>query len=126
MGAFESGQSFIQGVLAKLPESQREAAKQIFESAEAKDAVTLAGDGALARSDYSKHMDSLRDKETALNEHYERLNQWYDVNKTALQEAKDARDRASSAGGGGTRRSISRRSSSRRCSHPPSRATTSG
>src|SRR5262252_410274 len=100
MGAFESGQSFIQGVLAKLPESQREAAKQIFESAEAKDAVTLAGDGALARSDYSKHMDSLRDKETALNEHYERLNQWYDVNKTALQEAKEARERQIAPNGG--------------------------
>lgn len=93
MGAYETGQSFIQGVLAKLPESQREAAKTIFEHAEAKDAVSLIGDGALARSDYSKHMDSLRDKETQLNEHYERLNQWYDVNKTALQEAKEARER---------------------------------
>jgi hypothetical protein len=93
MGAMESGQSFLQGVLAKLPESQREAARAIFESAEAKDAVTLLGDGALARSDYSKHMDQLREKESALNEHYERLNTWYDVNKSALDEAKDLKSR---------------------------------
>jgi sulfur transfer complex TusBCD TusB component (DsrH family) len=93
MGAFESGQAFIAGVLAKLPEEQRAQAKAIFDAAEAKDAVTLLGDGTLARADYSKSMDSLRDKEGALNEHYERLNNWYTVNKDALEEAKALKER---------------------------------
>ena len=89
MGAFESGQSFLAGVLAKLPEEQRAQAKAIFDAAEAKDAVLLMGDGTLARADYSKSMDGLREKEQALNEHYERLNDWYAVNKEALDKAKE-------------------------------------
>jgi hypothetical protein len=88
MGAFESGQAFMAGVLAKLPEEQRAQAKAIFDAAEAKDAVVLLGDGTLARSDYSRSMDTLREKEAALNEHYESLNNWYTVNKGALDEAK--------------------------------------
>lgn len=107
MGAFESGQSFMAGVLAKLPESQREAARALFESAEARDAVTLIGDGALARSDYSRNMDGLRAKEQELNAHYERLNDWYATNKSALEEARELKangggmiDRAGSNGHG--------------------------
>jgi hypothetical protein len=88
MGAYESGQSFLAGVLAKLPESQRAQAQEIFKAAEAKEAVTLVGDATLARSDYSKHMDELREKEVGLNEHYQRLNSWYEVNKDALDEYK--------------------------------------
>jgi hypothetical protein len=93
MGAYESGQSFWAGVLAKLPEEQRAQAKAIFDSAEAKDALTALGDGTLARADYSKSMDHLRDQQTALQEHYERLNSWYTVNKDALDEAKTLRER---------------------------------
>jgi|SRR5215510_12578409 len=89
MGAFESGQSFMAGVLAKLPESLRAQAETIFNAADAKEAVTLAGDGALARSDYSRNMDTLRDKERELTEYYTRLNGWYAVNKEALDRAKE-------------------------------------
>jgi len=92
MGAYESGQAFIASVLAKLPEAQREAARVIFEAADAKDAVTVLGDGTLARSDYSRSMDAMREKETQLNDHYTRLNDWYTVNKDALEAAKTARD----------------------------------
>ena len=88
MGAYESGQAFIAGVLAKLPEEQRAQAKAIFDAAEAKEAVTLAGDGALARSDYSRSMDSLREKEGSLQEYYNRLNAWYSENEAALQAAR--------------------------------------
>jgi hypothetical protein len=87
MGAFESGQSFIAGVLAKLPPEARAQAEAIFNAAEAKDAVTLVGDGALARSDYSRSMDQLREKEGALNEYYEKLNSWYGDNKAVLDQA---------------------------------------
>jgi hypothetical protein len=93
MGAFESGQSFLAGVLAKLPQEQQAQARAIFEAAEAKDAVVLLGDGALARSDYSRSMDSLREKEQALNEYYVRLDGWYSENKQAL-------DATRSTGGG--------------------------
>src|SRR5262245_61773962 len=93
MGAFESGQAFIAGVLAKLPTEQQAQAKAIFDAAEAKDAVILMGDGALARADYSKSMDALREKEGALNEHYERLNNWYAINKDALDEAKTLKEK---------------------------------
>src|SRR5262245_39744481 len=88
MGAFESGQSFVAGVLAKLPAELQTQAKAIFDKAEAKEAVTLIGDGALARSDYSRSMDTLREKEGALNEYYARLNHWYGDNKSALEHAR--------------------------------------
>ena len=87
MGAFESGQAFMAGVLAKLPAEQQAQARAIFEAAEAKDAVTLLGDGALARSDYSRSMDGLREKEQALTDYYTRLDGWYTDNKAALDAA---------------------------------------
>jgi hypothetical protein len=95
MGAFESGQSLMASVLAKLPESSRAQVEAAFQSAEARDAVTLIGDSALARSDYSKHMDGIRaqteelkGKEQQLVSEFERLNSWYEVNKTALDDYK--------------------------------------
>lgn len=94
MGAFESGQSFLAGVLAKLPPEQRAQAEAIFNAAEAKDAVVLLGDSTLARSDYSRSMDQLREKEQALTQYYERLDGWYAENKAAL-------DAAASRGNGG-------------------------
>src|SRR5262247_1255996 len=90
MGAFESGQQFFAGVLAKLPAEQQAQAKAIFESAEAKDAVTLIGDSTLARSDYSRSMDQLREKESALVDYYQRLNTWYAENQTALDAARSS------------------------------------
>lgn len=86
MGAYESGQSLLAGVLAKLPESARAQAKAIFEAAEAKDAVTLIGDSGLARSDYSKNMDDLKLKEDATAARLAELESWYGVNKNALDE----------------------------------------
>jgi len=88
MGAFESGQSFLAGVLAKLPQEQQAQARSIFEAAEAKDAVTLIGDSTLARSDYSRSMDTLREKEAALNEYYTKLDGWYGENKALLEQAR--------------------------------------
>jgi len=94
MGAFESGQSFLAGVLAKLPESQRAQAEAIFNAAEAKEAVTLIGDGALGRSDYSRHMDDLRGKEQSLTEYYTQLDGWYKDNQQALESARTNGHRA--------------------------------
>ena len=79
MGAYESGVSLKDLMLSKLPEADRAAAKAIFEKAEAKDAVTLLGDSALARSDYSKSMDDLRKREGELED-------WWQQNPGALDE----------------------------------------
>lgn len=88
MGAFESGQSFLAGVLSKLPTEQQAQAKAIFDAAEAKDAVTLIGDSTLARSDYSRSMDQMREKEQALSDYYTRLDGWYTENKAVLDDAR--------------------------------------
>jgi hypothetical protein len=88
MGAYETGNSFLAGVLAKLSPEQQSQAKAIFESAEAKDAVTLIGDSTLARSDYSRSMDQLREKEQALTEYYTKLDGWYTDNKAVLEAAQ--------------------------------------
>ncbi len=79
MSAYESGQAFLQSVLAKLPADKQAAAKALFDDPVAKDAVTLVGDGALARSDYSKNLDALKAKE-------DELATWFADNEGALKE----------------------------------------
>lgn len=100
--ALESGKSFADQILAKLPENLRDQAKTVFTAAEASDALTLLGDGVLARSDYSKQLDDLREKQKTLNEDYTNLTAWYDKQKTTLAraaelEAENARLRGRSA-----------------------------
>lgn len=112
MGAFEDGQAFIAGVLAKIPdEGMRAQVKTAFDAAAAKDAVTLIGDGVLARADYSKHMDAittqdreLKEKLTAATSLYERNDTWYKTNEAALKEypkLKAEIDQLKAGGGGG-------------------------
>lgn len=84
--ALESGKAFVDQILAKLPESLRDSAKTAFAAPEAVDALTLVGDGVLARSDYSRLMDDLKSKETTLTEDYEKLNGWYTTNKEQLEK----------------------------------------
>lgn len=86
MGAYESGQAFIAGVLAKLPTEQQAQARKIFEDAAAKEAVTVIGDSTLARSDYSRQMDELKQKEEAMATRAQALEEWFGVNKPALEE----------------------------------------
>jgi hypothetical protein len=86
MGAFESGQEFLAGVLAKLPVELQAQAKELFGKPEAKDAVIIVGDGVLARPDYSRAMNDLKTKETELQAERDSLNGWYVANKAALEE----------------------------------------
>lgn len=87
MGAFEDGQSFLAGVLAKISSPEKRAqVEAVLRDPEAKDAVTLVGDSVLARSDYSRHMDDLKAKETATQAKLDELNVWFEANKAALQE----------------------------------------
>ncbi|SRR5712691_2282202 len=110
-GAFEDGQTFLAGVLAKIPEGPlRTQVKEAFEKAEVKEAVTLIGDGVLARSDYSKHMDAIKTQDGELKERlaaatdlYERNTTWYKNNKAALDEYPTLKSEVTrlKAGGGG-------------------------
>lgn len=86
MGAYESGRAFIDQVLAKIPEDKRAAAKALFDDPGAKDAVTLVGDGALARTDYSKSMDTVAKQKADLDAKLANLNEWFTDNEAALKE----------------------------------------
>ena len=96
--ALDSGKSLLEGVLAKLPESLREQAKGIFAAAEATDALTVLGDSALARADYSKNMDALtqaqtdlKAREDSLAADYDKLNTWYDGRKSDFDKVDELR-----------------------------------
>jgi hypothetical protein len=86
MGAFESGTEFLAGVIAKLPAELQTQAKELFGKPEAKDAIIIVGDGALARPDYSKAMNELQTKEGELKTKLDNLNAWYADNEAALKE----------------------------------------
>jgi hypothetical protein len=86
VGAFESGQEFVAGVIAKLPAELQAQARELFGKPEAKDAVIIVGDGVLARPAYSKAMDDLKVKETELADKLANLNTWFAENKAALEE----------------------------------------
>lgn len=86
MGAKESGQSFIAGVLAKLPEADRAAVQAIFAKPEAEQAVILVGEGALARPDYSKAMDDVTKLRTEVEDRQAALQDWFTNNETALKD----------------------------------------
>jgi hypothetical protein len=91
--AIDAGKTLAEQILAKLPESLRASVSAAFAAPEATDALTLLGDSALARADYSRNMDALKAKETELNtkadtltEDYTKLNTWFAEKKTDLEE----------------------------------------
>lgn len=107
--ALESGKSLIDLVLAKLPESLRGDVQKSFLAPEATEALTLLGDSALARSDYSKQMDDIRLQteklkadQAVVTGDFERLQEWYEPRKNLLDKypTLDAVEAAIKAGGG--------------------------
>lgn len=91
--ALDSGKSLAEAVLAKLPENLRDAARTALLAPEATDALTLLGDSALARSDYSKNMDEIRTKAEELREQeatlvadHARLSDWYAGKKAVIDK----------------------------------------
>ena len=91
--ALDSGKSLAEAVLAKLPESLREQAKAALLAPEATDALTLLGDSALARSDYSRQMDEIRAKtdelkaqEDTLIADHRNLTEWYAEKKAVIDK----------------------------------------
>lgn len=92
--ALDAGKSLADLILAKLPESLRENARAAFTAPEAADALTLLGDSALARTDYSRSMDEIKVKEDTLAADYNKLNTWFAEKKTDL----DAYDKIKKGG----------------------------
>jgi len=101
--ATEAGKAFLAGVLAKLPAEQRAQAEAILLSGDhAEGVLTAVGDGALARSDYSRLQDELATQRAALTDQHTELTKWYGVNQTALQDytrIKPEYDRLKAGGG---------------------------
>jgi len=72
----EAGRTFLTGVFAKLPEEQRGQVMAVLESAEAAEALALAGTGVLAQQEFSRKMDSLSEREKALAGWRDELATW--------------------------------------------------
>ncbi len=84
--AIDAGKSLADLILAKLPENLRDSVKTAFAAPEATDALTLLGDSALARADYSRKMDEIKAKEDTLTEDYTKLNDWFATKKADLED----------------------------------------
>lgn len=110
-----AGKTFLQGVLAKLPEAMRATAASVFESVELQTAV---GDGTLALEDFTRQSDELvkrqqeldriaaqqKEKDDELKTWHGELTTWYGVNKDLIEAGKAAGGDPSKAkpnGGGG-------------------------
>ena len=86
--ASETGSSFMQGVIAKLPESLRSQAETIFKAAEAEEALAVIGTGALAQPEINRRLDEARQQADQAAARLTELNDWYAANLAALQEYK--------------------------------------
>lgn len=96
-----AGKTFLQGILAKIPEAMRAEAAKVFESVELQTAV---GDGTLALEDFTRQSDELRTRQQELDQlqakvkakdeelttwHGE-LTTWYGANKELVELGKTA------------------------------------
>lgn len=126
-GAFEDGQAFLAGVLAKITDPEKRAqAEAVLKDPAAKDAVTLMGDGVLARADYSKSMDALKkqtdDAQAKLAEAttlYERNQTWYEANKAALTDYPTLKAELAKRGAGADDDDLDEAERKRRRENPP-------
>jgi hypothetical protein len=83
-----AGQTFIQGVLAKLPEEKRAKALELFTGEDVDPAIETLGEGAMLRSDYSKSHNALGAREQEIQQHWTKLNTWYASKKQQLDQAE--------------------------------------
>lgn len=89
--ASDSGRSFLDGVLAKLPEDQRATVRAAIEANEG--ALEVLGSGALGQAEINrqfteltKQRETLESQRTELVAQGEKLTSWYDANKGALDD----------------------------------------
>ncbi len=105
--ASEAGKSFLAGVLAKLPESQRAQAEAVFAAAEAESALEVLGTGALAQPEINRRFDDLKKKETELDGWHAQLTEWFEQKKTDLTELDALRGSRADASASANGRSAS-------------------
>lgn len=104
MSVTEAGKAFLAGVLAKLPEHLRAQAEAVWAVPEATDALNAMGEGALARSDYSRNMDELRTKRDELDAIHQEQLAWWERSRGTVEEyqrLKPELERLKSGGNGG-------------------------
>lgn len=82
-----AGQTFMQAVLAKLPEAKRAQAAAIFTGEDVDPVIETLGEGAMLRGDYSKAHNELGTREAEIQTHWTRLNTWYAGKKGDLEKA---------------------------------------
>lgn len=91
--AHVSGQSFLAGVLAKLPEAARAQVESVFGSDDAVAALEVIGTGALAQPEINRRLDELKArtdaltaKEVEVNETFTKQTDWWNTNKVKVEE----------------------------------------
>lgn len=92
----DAARTFLAGVLAKLPESQRAQAEAVFNHAEAAAALDEIGAGVLRQSDYSRSMDAARAESERATALYNQNKQWWDANSAEVAEAARLREELAS------------------------------
>jgi hypothetical protein len=88
-----AGQTFMQAVLAKLPEEKRAKAAELFTGEDVDPVIETLGEGAMLRSDYSKKQNELGTAEGEIQAHWTRLNTWYASKKGELDQAEATKAR---------------------------------
>lgn len=100
-----AGSTFLAGVLAKLPEADRQKGKEALDALQALGGgavIAAIGDGTLAQEELSRQLDSLKTRQEELDDlkaqldardqqlttYHGQLSDWYDKNKEALDKVK--------------------------------------
>ncbi len=102
----EAGQTFMQSVLAALPEEKRAAVLPLFQGDDVDGALEMAGAGFMRQEDFSRQSNELGEKTKEVENHWNRLNTWHAGKKTELEEVETLRTQvtelqaAAGAGGG--------------------------
>lgn len=84
--ASDAGKAFLAGVLAKLPQEQRAQAEAIFTAAGTEAALEVIGTGTLGQSEINRQFDELKTQRESLTAKTSELTDWYEQNKSALEE----------------------------------------
>jgi len=82
----DAGQTFMQSVLAALPEEKRAAVLPLFQGDDVDGALELAGAGFMRQEDYSRQSNELGEKTKEVENHWNKLNTWHAGKKTDLEE----------------------------------------
>ncbi len=86
-----AGQTFMQAVLAALPEEKRAQVLPLFQGEDVDGALELAGAGYMRQEDFSRQSNELGEKTREIENHWTRLNTWHAGKKGDLDEVEALR-----------------------------------